>query len=132
MSDGRTAKKGIRQDPWDRHFRRPRQTDAPHSIMSVSRPVCDAVQRKLTALLRPTTLQVVNDSAKHAGHSGNPSGAADAETHFSVTIVSDEFEGKSLVARHRLVYAALKEELESGLHALALVTQTPAEYAKRL
>ena len=100
--------------------------------MSVSRPLCDAVQRKLTALLRPTTLQVVNDSAKHAGHSGNPSGAADAETHFSVTIVSDEFEGKSLVARHRLVYGALKEELEAGLHALALVTETPAEYARRL
>ena len=100
--------------------------------MSVSRPVCDAVQRKLTALLRPTTLLVVNDSHKHAGHSGNPSGAADAETHLAVTVISNEFEGKSLVARHRLVYGALKEELEAGLHALALVTETPAEYARRL
>ena len=83
--------------------------------MSVSRPVCDAVQRKLTALLRPTTLQVVNDSAKHAGHSGNPSGAADAETHFSVTIVSDEFEGKSLVARHPACREAHEAKMQSVL-----------------
>lgn len=96
--------------------------------MSVSRPVHDAIQRKLTAVLRPTTLRIVNDSAKHAGHAGNPSGAADAETHFTVFVVSEEFEGKSAVARHRLVYSALKAELDAGLHALALVTKTPAEY----
>jgi len=95
--------------------------------MSVSRPVQDAIQRKLTALLRPTTLQIVNDSHKHAGHSGNPSGAADAETHFTVTVVSAEFEGKTAVARHRLIYAALSDELAAGLHALSLVTKTPAE-----
>jgi stress-induced morphogen len=65
----------------------------------------------------------------HAGHAGNPHGGADAETHFRVEVVSDAFNGLPLVARHRLVYAALKTELAQGLHALALKTKTPAEGA---
>ncbi len=73
-----------------------------------------------------------NDSAKHAGHAGNPSGASDAETHFNVEVVSEAFEGLGPVARHRLVYAALSDEFSQGLHALALKTHTPAEAAKRL
>ena len=68
-----------------------------------------------------------NDSHKHAGHSGNPSGAPDAETHFTVEVVSPAFEGKSAVQRHRMVYALLSEEFTAGLHALALKTKTPAE-----
>lgn len=93
----------------------------------IGRPVASAIQRKLTEALRPTLLNIVDESHKHAGHAGNPSGAPDAETHFRVEVVSEAFQGKLPVARHRLVYDALKEELAAGLHALALKTKTPAE-----
>ena len=76
---------------------------------------------------RPVSLSVANESHLHAGHSGNPSGHPDAETHFRVDAVSEAFEGKNPVARHRLVYAALGSELKAGLHALALKTRTPRE-----
>ena len=77
--------------------------------------------------LKPLQLVITNESHLHAGHAGNPHGGADAETHFRVHVVSDEFVGKPLVARHRMVYAALQTELSEGLHALALKTQTAAE-----
>lgn len=82
---------------------------------------------KLQAALAPVSLSVANESHLHAGHSGNPSGHPDAETHFRVDAVSESFEGKNPVARHRLVYAALGSELKAGLHALALKTRTPRE-----
>jgi stress-induced morphogen len=96
-------------------------------MASPLRPVAEAIQRKLSAALRPLRLSVTNESHLHAGHAGNPSGAADAETHFRVEVVSDAFVGLPLVARHRLVYAALQTELAEGLHALALKTKAPAE-----
>lgn len=83
--------------------------------------------RKVQEALAPSTLSITNDSSKHAGHSGNPSGAPDAETHFTLTVVSDAFAGKSLVQRHRMIYGLLKEELDAGLHALALKTKAPGE-----
>lgn len=82
---------------------------------------------KLQAALAPVSLSVANESHLHAGHSGNPSGAPDAETHFRVEAVSEAFEGKNPIARHRLVYSALGSELKQGLHALALKTRTPRE-----
>lgn len=68
-----------------------------------------------------------DESFKHAGHSGNPSGDPDAETHFKVEVVSAQFEGKMPVARHRIVYSLLDAELKDGVHALSLKTKTPAE-----
>lgn len=92
------------------------------------RPVASSITRKLQTSLRPVLLNVIDESHKHAGHSGNPSGSPDAETHFRVEVVSEEFEGKTLVARHRLVYSLLDEEIkEKGVHALALKTKTPLE-----
>ena len=73
---------------------------------------------KLQAALAPVSLSVANESHLHAGHSGNPSGAPDAETHFRVEAVSEAFEGKNAGARHRLVYGALGGELKAGLLAL--------------
>ena len=78
----------------------------------------------LTAAFTPARLEVVDDSAKHAGHAGATAGG---ETHYSVLIVSDRFEGQGRVARHRLVHAVLDPEFEGGLHALALTLRTPAE-----
>jgi BolA protein len=86
------------------------------------------IREKIEALLNeqlaPTALQVVDDSAKHAGHAGaSPAG----ESHFTVRIVSDVFQGKNAVARHRMVYAALKPLLDAGLHALAIEAKKPDE-----
>eukprot|EP00241_Pyramimonas_parkeae_P008811 CAMPEP_0114233356 /NCGR_PEP_ID=MMETSP0058-20121206/5117_1 /TAXON_ID=36894 /ORGANISM="Pyramimonas parkeae, CCMP726" /LENGTH=102 /DNA_ID=CAMNT_0001344933 /DNA_START=84 /DNA_END=392 /DNA_ORIENTATION=- len=98
----------------------------------MARPIYASIERKLGEVLRPVHLSITNESHLHAGHSGNPSGAPDAETHFRVEVVSDEFSGKSLVQRHRLVYSALDEEMtmEGGVHALALKTKTPSEVEK--
>jgi BolA protein len=83
---------------------------------------------KLTAALDPIHLEIKDDSKKHAGHAGaDPKG----ETHFSVSVVSPKFEGLNAVARHRLIYAVLAEELKERVHALSLESLTPDEYNRR-
>jgi BolA protein len=72
----------------------------------------------------PTVLQVEDDSAKHAGHAGAQPGG---ETHYSVLLVSDRFDGLGRVGRHRLVNEALAQEFGAGLHALALTLKAPGE-----
>ena len=94
-----------------------------------SRPVYSAMAAKLTAMLKPTVLEIVDDSASHAGH-GSAKGLRGSETHFSVTVVSEAFEGLNPVSRHRLVYAALSAELAEGLHALSIDAKTAAEAAR--
>jgi BolA protein len=86
--------------------------------------VADTIAQKLTVVFSPTELSVVDDSAKHAGHSGS---RPEGETHFNVRIVSDAFEGLSRVERQRRVYAALADELKTHVHALSVTTLTPAE-----
>jgi BolA family transcriptional regulator, general stress-responsive regulator len=87
-------------------------------------PVQTTLRRKLSEALRPQRLDVTDDSHRHAGHAGaKPEG----ETHFSVEIVADAFEGKSRVERQRLVYSILADELKERVHALQLTTRTPAE-----
>ncbi len=81
---------------------------------------------KLTKALAPTRLEIVDESHRHRGHAGWREGG---ETHFRVEVVSDLFEGRSRVERQRLVYQALAEELRERVHALQLVTRTPAEDA---
>jgi len=94
-------------------------------------PVEQSIRSKLTALLEPTTLSIVNDSSKHRHHTPMRAiGGGDGETHFSVQVVSKGFEGKKTMERHRMIYAALEEELQAGLHALSLTTRTPAEMEK--
>ena len=90
--------------------------------------VATAIDSKLRAALEPVRLAIEDESSKHHGHAGWREGG---ETHFRVEIVSQAFEGKTRVARQRLVYAALKDELDAGLHALAMETLTPAEDGKR-
>jgi len=88
--------------------------------------VATAIREKLTAALAPEILEVIDDSHKHAGHAG---ARAEGESHFSVRVVSAKFEGLNRVARQRLVYGALKSELETDIHALAIEAKTPAEVA---
>ena len=77
----------------------------------------------LEAALAPTRLEVIDDSHKHAGHAG----ARGGQGHFSVDVVSAEFAGKPLLARHRLVFAALGDMLHTDIHALVIRARTPEE-----
>jgi BolA protein len=86
----------------------------------MSLPTAADLEARLRATLQPTVLEVVDESAAHAGHAG-----ANAEgygTHFRVRIASPLFEGKPRVARHRLVYDALQLFIAQGLHAIAIET----------
>jgi len=84
------------------------------------------IREKLAQAFAPAELQVVNDSHRHAGHHSSP---GTGESHFSVTVVSEAFAGKSLLERHRMVNAALAEELAGRVHALAVNALTPEERA---
>ena len=84
-----------------------------------------AIEQKLRLKLSPTQLEVLDESAAHAGHVG--SNGLGFGTHFRVRIASAAFDGKSRVARHRLVYDALQNFIDQGLHALAIeIIETPA------
>ena len=97
-------------------------------------PVQIQMRKKLTEAFAPLVLEVVDESASHAGHAGaavhaaKQGGAATGigETHFSVTIVSAAFEGLNRVARQRAIYQVLAEELAGPVHALALKADAPA------
>ncbi|CAM9139043.1 unnamed protein product [Pylaiella littoralis] len=80
------------------------------------------IEEKLSAELGPSHLEVINESGNHGASEG-------AESHFKVIVVSDKFDGKPLLARHRMVNAALKEELVDDIHALSMTTRTPAQWA---
>ena len=77
-----------------------------------------ALEAQLRATLAPSQLEVIDESAAHAGHAGaNGTGFG---THFRVRIASPLFDGKPRVARHRLVYDSLQQFIDQGLHALAI------------
>lgn len=87
-------------------------------------PVALEMEHLLHEALAPAELRITDDSAKHSGHAGARVGG---ESHFSVRIVSEAFAGKSRVARHQLVYAALEPLFAQGLHALAIDAKAPNE-----
>ena len=82
----------------------------------------------LSSALAPVLLEVRDDSSLHAGHAGAAPGG---ETHYSVLVGSNRFQGQNRVARHRLVNAALAAEFGQGLHALALTLRTVEEQAAK-
>ena len=82
----------------------------------------EALTQALTERLEPVALELEDDSAAHAGHAGASSGA-----HFNLRIVSARFAGLPRVARHRLVYDALRPWMAEGVHALAIDARTPDE-----
>ena len=84
------------------------------------------IEARLSAALAPSSLVVRDDGEQHAGHAGAASGG-----HFSVIIASAAFAGRPRIARHRLVYDALADALQHGIHALAIVALTPEEAAER-
>ena len=83
-----------------------------------SGPTATLLDQRLRERLAPSELQVLDESADHAGHAGaNGTGFG---THFRVRIASPQFTGKSRVQRHRLGYDALQDFIDEGLHALAI------------
>ena len=86
-------------------------------------PTAAQLEIRLRERLAPTTLEVADESYQHAGHAGaNDTGFG---THFRVRVASHLFTGLSRVARHRLVYDALQDFIDQGLHALAIETENP-------
>ena len=83
----------------------------------------ERIRAALESTLQPVSLDVLDDSHKHAGHEG----ARDGRGHFTVRITSAAFAGKPLLARHRAVYAALGEMMQTDIHALAIDARTPDE-----
>jgi len=83
----------------------------------------ERIERKLTQSLPVLHLEVVNESYMHSVPPGS-------ESHFKVVLVSDAFEGKRKVGRHQQVYGILSDEMQSGIHALALHTYTQGEWAE--
>ena len=92
--------------------------------MTTNAPTAAQLQVRLQTVLQPTALEVIDESSQHHGHAGaNGTGYG---THFRVRISAGAFVGKSPVARHRLVYDALQDFMDQGLHALAIEAKTPA------
>lgn len=95
--------------------------------------VAEAIREKLARAFAPDRLEVVDDSARHAGHAGAGGGVEEGgrgETHFDVVVVSRVFEGMGRVARQRAVNAALAEELRGPVHALSIRALAPGETAQ--
>jgi BolA family transcriptional regulator, general stress-responsive regulator len=80
------------------------------------------IRQVLTERLEPVLLTIRDDSAQHAGHAGAREGG-----HFSVTVVSERFTGRSRMQRHQLVYEAVSELLRTDIHALSIQARTPQE-----
>jgi BolA protein len=80
--------------------------------------------RERLAVLEPHELDLVDESAQHAGHSGARPGGS---THWRLAIVSPRFAGQPTVARHRMVYQALGELMQDPIHALAITARSPDE-----
>lgn len=82
------------------------------------------IREKLTRALQPSRLEIVNESHLHAGHQSSP---GTGESHFRVLVVAPAFAGKSRLERHRIVNAALADELKHQIHALAVTAHAPGE-----
>ena len=81
----------------------------------------DRIQKQLIETFFPVHIEVIDESSSHNVPEGS-------ESHYKVTVVSEQFSDKPLIKRHREVNAALKQELDNGMHALALHTLTPDEW----
>lgn len=85
----------------------------------------NTIRQKLEDALKPELIEIIDHSAAHAGHAGNQGGG-----HYNVTIVSEQFEGKSLVQRHQLIYTIMGDMMKDEIHALGINALTPTENSK--
>ena len=98
--------------------------------MATAQTRADRIRETLTQAFAPLVLDIQDDSAHHAGHSGAPAGG---QSHYSILLVTTAFQGVSRINRSRAVHAALAAEFgpaeQGGMHALALALRTPEEHA---
>jgi BolA protein len=83
----------------------------------------ELIKQKLNAAISPEVLELIDNSAEHAGHAGAKQGGG----HYSVTIVASLFDGKTMVQRHQLIYQALGDLMKNEIHALGINALTPSE-----
>jgi BolA protein len=83
------------------------------------------LRARLTEALQPVSLEIIDESARHAGHAGAASGGG----HFIVNIVAAAFQGKTPIQRHRMVYDAVGEMMHAEIHALSIQAKTPQEHS---
>jgi BolA protein len=81
------------------------------------------IRERLEAEFAPSALEVIDDSHRHAGHAG----AKDGRGHFRVTIVAERFAGAKTIERHRMVYAAMGDLMQTDIHALSVTAIAPSE-----
>jgi BolA family transcriptional regulator, general stress-responsive regulator len=91
---------------------------------SLTGPVADLIEQRLRAALAPTRLQVINDSARHRGHTGDD---GSGESHFTVEIEAPQFAAMTRLERQRAVNAALGDLMKERIHALAIRATAPGE-----
>ena len=91
--------------------------------MTESSPRIEKIRLAIESALKPSSLDIIDQSHRHAGHAG----ARDGRGHFDVRVVSELFEGKLPLARHRLVFAAVGNLLETDIHALSIKALSPDE-----
>ena len=89
--------------------------------------IIESLEKKLRDKFNPGNLAVINESHLHAGH--QPGFDGTGESHIRIQIVSPQFEGMTRIARHRAINAVIEEEMERGLHAVAIEAHAPAEKA---
>ena len=90
--------------------------------------IADIIEKKLTDAFAPSRLELVDESALHAGHAGaRPEG----ESHFRLLVVSEKFENRGRIERQRLVYQALGDLMATDIHALSIKALTPGEVVER-
>lgn len=82
----------------------------------------EMIRNQLDTTFSPQSLDIIDDSHKHAGHA-----AAQGGGHFSVKIIADDFDGKSLIQRHRMIYTALEQMMKTDIHALSINALSPNE-----
>ncbi len=96
-------------------------------VKSLTMSVKDSITQKLSEAFTPESLDVADESHLHEGHAGHRPGG---ETHFRIHIVSQAFEGKSRIDRHRMINTLLAAELAGSVHALAMKVLAPGEPAR--
>ena len=90
------------------------------------KPMYNEIMSKLIAVLKPTSIELVDNSDQHAGHAGSKGWEESGESHFALEIVSEAFDGLAAVKRHQLIYMLLGETMEK-IHALQIKAKTPEE-----
>ena len=89
----------------------------------MSAPRIEQMRQRLTEALAPTEIEIIDESHLHAGHAGARNGLG----HYALRIRTDAFQGKTLIQRHRMVYAALGEMMQTDIHALSIKALAPGE-----